>query len=146
MAILLIVIVVKFENVGYGNSLVDQWLGLSIFTARAQGSILVWELKAPQASWCGQKKKQTKHRRNKEHENVDYKNKLSVSFLLFSYVQKDMTPENPICSCTYVSEIWLNFFRDIHFCKSPLLVRLFRWIQRTCQQLWGNRHPKSVHF
>ena len=97
MAILLIVRVVKFENVGYGNSLVDQWLGLSTSLQEPRVQSLVWELKAPQASWCGQKK-QTKNRRKKEHENEGYKNKLSVSFLLFSYVQKDMTPENPICS------------------------------------------------
>lgn len=105
MAIFLIVIVVKFENVGYGNSLADQRLGLTTFTARAQGLIPSLGTKGPTSLMVWPKKKQTKNRRKKEHENVHYKNTLSVNFLLFSYVQKDMSAENPICSCAYVSEI-----------------------------------------
>jgi len=60
LAILLIVIVVKFENVGYGNSLVDQRLGLSIFTARAQGSIPRLGTKGPTSLMVWPKKKKNK--------------------------------------------------------------------------------------
>ena len=40
-----------------GNSLVDQWLGLSAFTAEGPGSIPGWAYKIPQAAQHGQRKK-----------------------------------------------------------------------------------------
>ena len=45
----------------YGNSLVDQWIGLYAFIAKAPSSILAWGTKIPQATWCGKsfKKKES---------------------------------------------------------------------------------------
>ena len=40
-----------------GNSLVVQWLGLCIFTAKGLGSIFGWETKIPQIVQCCEKKK-----------------------------------------------------------------------------------------
>ena len=43
---------------GYGNSLVVQWLVLRAFTAECPGSIPGRGTKIPQAARCGQKTKQ----------------------------------------------------------------------------------------
>ena len=78
-------------------------VGTQCFHCWGPGSIPSGGTKILKAAWCNQKQKQKQ--KNKECENVGYKYILSMNFLSFSYVQKVIFPDNPICFCTYVSEI-----------------------------------------
>lgn len=48
----------QFRNILRGNSLVVQWVGLRILTARGPGSVLGWGTKILQTMQHGQKKKE----------------------------------------------------------------------------------------
>ena len=51
----------RYQKYNYWNSLSDQWLGLSTFTAKGLGSIPGQGTKILQAAWHGQKKTKTKN-------------------------------------------------------------------------------------